>query len=109
MQKIPKENLVPSILKYIAYLTFGLILKICREASLRTVVAGASKDENVAVVTQDDSDFPNLSDNDDDDDGVSVIAVKEDQASVYFFESLFFCLKKSSTIVNHFLILLNGT
>uniref|UniRef100_A0A158Q6Z9 DNA_mis_repair domain-containing protein n=1 Tax=Elaeophora elaphi TaxID=1147741 RepID=A0A158Q6Z9_9BILA len=49
-----------------------------RETSLRTVVAGASKDENIMVVPQDDANFPNLSEDDDDDDDVLVTTVKND-------------------------------
>ncbi|EJD74284.1 CBR-PMS-2 protein [Loa loa] len=49
-----------------------------RQVPLQTIVAGASKDENVEVIPQEDADFPNLSDDDDDDD-VLVTAVKDDQ------------------------------
>ncbi|KAK6106948.1 DNA mismatch repair protein MutL family protein [Brugia pahangi] len=61
-----------------------------RETSLRNVVAGASKDENTIITSQDDPDFPNLSDDDDDNDNgdgdddndnddILVTAMKDDQ------------------------------
>uniref|UniRef100_A0A8R1XPX1 DNA mismatch repair protein S5 domain-containing protein n=1 Tax=Onchocerca volvulus TaxID=6282 RepID=A0A8R1XPX1_ONCVO len=49
-----------------------------RETSLRTVVAGASKDENNVIMPQEDANFPDLSDDDDDDD-VLVTAMKDDE------------------------------
>ncbi|KAM3720624.1 Mismatch repair endonuclease PMS2 [Dirofilaria immitis] len=39
-----------------------------RETSLRTLMAGASKDENNVLVSQEDANFPDVSDDDDDDD-----------------------------------------
>ncbi|VDO51177.1 unnamed protein product, partial [Onchocerca flexuosa] len=48
-----------------------------RETSLRTVMAGASKDENNVIMPQEDADFPDLSEDDDDD--VLLTAAKDDQ------------------------------
>lgn len=56
--------------------------KVFRETSLRTVVAGASKDENIVIVPQEDPNFLDLSeDDDDDDDDVTITAVKDDQVN----------------------------
>uniref|UniRef100_A0A0N4T6U0 MutL_C domain-containing protein n=1 Tax=Brugia pahangi TaxID=6280 RepID=A0A0N4T6U0_BRUPA len=67
-----------------------LLNSFFRETSLRNVVAGASKDENTIITSQDDPDFPNLSDDDDDNDNgdgdddndnddILVTAMKDDQ------------------------------
>ncbi|KAL3998980.1 DNA mismatch repair protein MutL family protein [Acanthocheilonema viteae] len=47
-------------------------------SSLRTVVEGASKDENIMIIPQEDTNFPNLSEEEDDDE-VLVTAVKNDK------------------------------
>ncbi|MCP9260449.1 Mismatch repair endonuclease PMS2 [Dirofilaria immitis] len=57
------------------------IIKNFRETSLRTLMAGASKDENNVLVSQEDANFPDVSDDDDDDDNdneVMVADVKDD-------------------------------